>query len=118
MATSTREVSHSMSGHKNIRELRKGVSAERRAKTHARALATLAEMPLQELRQARNLSQQNIAELLELTQPEVSKMERRADVYVSTLRRYIEAMGGELEIRANFPDGSVNIDQFHALDPA
>lgn len=107
-----------MSGHKNIRELRKGISEERMARVRTRVTAAVAEMPLQELRQARQLSQKDIAELLELTQPEVSKMERRADVYVSTLRRYIKAMGGELEIRANFPDGSVNIDQFHELESA
>lgn len=46
----------------------------------------------------------------------MSKLERRADMYVSTLRRYIEAMGGSLEIRACFADGAVRINQFHELD--
>jgi len=45
-------------------------------------------------------------------------MESRADMYVSTVRRYIEAMGGELDIVARFPDGSVRISQFHDLEPA
>jgi len=45
-------------------------------------------------------------------------MESRADIYVSTVRRYIEAMGGELDIVARFPDGSVRISQFHDLETA
>ena len=45
-------------------------------------------------------------------------MEGRADMYVSTIRRYIEAMGGELDIVARFPDRSVRISQFHDLEPA
>ena len=45
-------------------------------------------------------------------------MVHRTDMYVSTLRRFVEAMGGELEIVARFPDGSVQITQFHELDGA
>jgi len=56
-----------------------------------------------------------LAELLETSQPEISKIERRTDVYVSTLRRYVEAMGGKLEIVARFPDGAVQINQFRDL---
>ena len=78
----------------------------------------LAEMHLQDLRRARQLSQEDLAERLGASQPEVSKMESRADMYVSTVRRYIEAMGGELEIVARFPDGSIRITQFHDLEPA
>jgi hypothetical protein len=59
------------------------------------------------------------AGVLETTQPEVSKIERRADMYLSTLRGYIEALGGELEIRAKFPDGEVRIVQLGDLaEPA
>ena len=65
----------------------------------------LAELPLFELRRARELSQQDLAQVLGATQPEVSKIEHRTDLYVSTLRRYIEALGGQLEITARFPDG-------------
>ena len=53
---------------------------------------------------------------LETTQSEVSKIERRSDLYVSTLRSYIEAMGGELEIIARFPDGAVRINQFKDVE--
>lgn len=71
-----------------------------------------AEMPLHELRQARELSQQTLAQTLQINQAAVSKMERRADIYVSTLRNYIRAMGGDLKIIASFPDGDVQIDNF------
>lgn len=64
-------------------------------------------MPLHELRRARELSQVALAEALDATQPEISKIEHRTDLYVSTLRRYIEAMGGRLDIVAHFPDGDV-----------
>jgi transcriptional regulator with XRE-family HTH domain len=76
----------------------------------------LAELPLQELRQARALSQQELAEVLGLNQATVSKLERRTDMYLSSLRRFVEAMGGELEISANFPDGKVRIQLFEDLD--
>lgn len=105
-----------MSGHRNVRELRKGRSPERVARTRARVEAAVAEMPLQELRLARELSQQEMAELLEVGQPEVSKMERRTDLYVSTLRRFVQAMGGELEIQARFPDGIITINQFREIE--
>lgn len=69
-------------------------------------------MPLQELREARKLSQKVIAELLNVQQPAIAKMEKRTDMYVSTLRSHIEAMGGELEIIAKFPEGAVRITNF------
>lgn len=69
-------------------------------------------MPLAELREARRLTQEELAGLLGNRQAAVSKVERRADMYVSTLRRYIEALGGELEIVARFPEGEVRITQF------
>ena len=63
----------------------------------------------EEHRLARQLSQETLAESLGIDQSGVSKLERRADLYVSTLRRYVEAMGGSLEIVARFPDGEVRI---------
>lgn len=66
---------------------------------------------LGELRRARQLTQETLAETLGMSQSEVSKVERRTDIYVSTLRRYIEAMGGELQIFARFPNGVVEIMQ-------
>jgi DNA-binding XRE family transcriptional regulator len=76
----------------------------------------LAEMPLHRLRNARELTQENLAHVLGLKQGDISKMERRADMYVSTLASYVKAMGGTLEIRAVFPDGGVvKINQFEKL---
>ncbi len=57
-----------------------------------------------------------LAETLKVSQGSVSKMERRADMYISTLRSYVRAMNGHIEIRAIFPDGEVIINQFHDLD--
>lgn len=72
----------------------------------------LAKMPLQELRLARGYSQESIATTLKVRQASISKLERRADMYISTLRDHIRAMGGELEIVARFPDGEVRISNF------
>jgi transcriptional regulator with XRE-family HTH domain len=76
---------------------------------------TLAAMPLDALRDARRLTQVQMAQLLKISQGAVSKVERRTDMFVSTLRNYVQAIGGNLEIRAVFPDGDVLIDQFGTL---
>lgn len=101
---------------KNFRQLREAMSPEAQARSHEKAIAMIAELPLAELRQARLLSQEQLAAQLEVKQPAVAKMEKKADMYISTLRRYIEAMGGELVIRAHFPEGDVRINQFEDLD--
>jgi DNA-binding XRE family transcriptional regulator len=101
---------------KRFKDLRAKMSAESRARAHARAEELLAELPLQELRQARQMSQERLAELLGGKQASVSKLEHRTDMYVSTLRSYVEALGGALEIVARFPDGDVRIKQFTDLD--
>ncbi len=64
---------------------------------------------------ARHFSQQRLAELLSTKQANLSRIERRADMYISTLRSYIEAMGGELDIVARFPEGEVHINQFNDI---
>jgi transcriptional regulator with XRE-family HTH domain len=69
-------------------------------------------MPLDALRDARQLTQVQMAQLLKISQGAVSKVERRTDMFVSTLRNYVRAIGGDLEIRAVFPEGDVLIDQF------
>ena len=79
------------------------------------AQAMLDEMPLHELRQARGLSQKMLADVLHVQQPSIAKLERRTDMYISTLRSHIEAMGGELEVIARFPDGAVKINNFAEL---
>lgn len=101
---------------KNYSRLRAGMSAEAQAKSLAKAQSMLQEMPLQELRLARGLSQQTLAEMLQVQQPAVAKLERRTDMYLSTLRNHIRAMGGELDIIARFPDGEVRIQNFSGKD--
>jgi predicted XRE-type DNA-binding protein len=96
--------------------LRDKMSAEARAQAHLKTRAMLAEMPLHELRRARGLSQKVLATTLGVQQPAVAKLERRTDMYISTLRSHIEAMGGELEVVARFPDGAVNISNFSSLE--
>lgn len=72
-------------------------------------------IPLQKLRQARGLSQKMMAEALHIQQPAIAKIEKRTDMYLSTLRSHIQTMGGELEIVARFPEGSVKIQNFSDL---
>lgn len=88
------------------------MSAERQEKARGRAEAMLAEMLLHEIREALGLSQEEVASRLERKQPTIVGLEKRADAQVSTVRRYIEALGGELEIVAKFPDREIRIKQF------
>ena len=95
--------------------LEEKMSPSARARGEARYREHLKEMPLQELRHARELTQVQIAESMHMTQAAVSKLERNTDMYISTLKHFLEAMGGELDIRAVFPDGEVRIKQFKEL---
>ena len=90
------------------------VSARKAATEQAKKM--LAEMPLQELRQAKHLSQERLAEVLVTKQANVSRIERRTDMYISTLRSHIEAMGGKLDIVASFPEGDIHISQFKDIE--
>jgi len=99
-------------------ELRAKMPPSARARAQARARTLLEQMPLQELRLARGLSQEALAATLKVRQASISKLERRADMYISTLRSHIRAMGGELEIVARFPDGEVRISNFEEVGEA
>lgn len=92
------------------------MAPDTQARARDKAALMMKDMALHELRSARDLTQGNLAEQLNLEQPAISKLERRADMYVSTLRKYIEAMGGELKIIAHFPEGDVRINQFQDLE--
>ena len=92
------------------------MAPERQERIRKRTQELLAELPLQELRQARALSQEELAEVLGLNQATISKLERRTDMYLSSLRRFVEAMGGELEVTAKFPEGKVRIQLFEELE--
>ena len=99
-------------------ELRATMTPEARAMGNKMAKEMIAEMPLNELRQARGLSQKMLAEVLHVQQPSIAKLEKRTDMYLSTLRSHIEAMGGELDVIARFPDGAVKISNFGELGQA
>ena len=104
-----------MAGHRSFKGLTKGFSPERKPRVAARVDVLKKDMALHELRRARERSQEELARELKVDQPAVAKLERRTDMYVSNLRRYIEALGGSLEITARFPEGSVNIVNFGEL---
>jgi DNA-binding XRE family transcriptional regulator len=85
---------------------------EERVDEEYRALA------LAELREARDLTQVQLAEKLGIDQGAVSKIERRTDMYLSTLRNVIQAMGGQLELTAHFPTGRVQVLTFRGAESA
>jgi|SRR5437588_8790709 len=100
---------------RNFRELQAKMSPEARARSEAAAQKMIAEMPLDELREARDLTQEQLAKVLRVKQAAISKLERRTDMYLSTLEGVVKAMGGRLEILARFPDGVVRIRRFTEL---
>ena len=78
---------------------------ERRKRVEERAAQLIAEeMTRQQLRQALKLTQERVAQLLEIDQGNVSRIEQRTDLMLSTLRDYVAALGGELRIVVEFPD--------------
>jgi predicted transcriptional regulator len=99
-----------MTGHRPFGELTKNFTPTRRARVAAKAAALRETMTLEELRKARSFSQEEIAAALTVNQPAVAKLEKRADMHVSSLRRYIEALGGTLEITARFAEATVVIN--------
>jgi DNA-binding XRE family transcriptional regulator len=89
----------------NVNDIIKKLGAAQRKKVEARAAELIAEeMTLRELRHARKLTQVKMAKYLGITQDSVSRIEKRSDLLLSTLRRTIEAMGGSLSLVADFPD--------------
>ena len=89
----------------NLDRIRKELSPARRKQVKARAAHLIAEeMTLRELRRARKITQVRMARKLGIGQDGVSKLEKRADLMISTLRKTVEAMGGSLSLVAEFPD--------------
>jgi DNA-binding XRE family transcriptional regulator len=92
---------------KTLKEKLATLPASRRKKIARRTEALIAEeLTMRELRKARNITQVQLAKTLGVKQEQVSRIEKRTDLHLSTLRRAIEAMGGELILSAKFPDGS------------
>ena len=97
---------------KKFSELRARMSPEAQARAAARAEAMLVEMQLQELRKARKVTQVEVAKAMSVEQAAISKLERRDDMYVSTLREYVKALGGELKLVASCPDADILVHPF------
>ena len=91
---------------------KKKVRIIKRAQNEQSATEMLVELALQELRKSLHLTQEQVAEMMQMNQAAISKMERQNDIYVSTLRRFVSALGGELKLVASFPDKEVVISQF------
>lgn len=94
--------------------LRAKMTPDAQSRAAARAEAMLVEMQLQELRKSRNVTQVDLANTMQVEQASISKLEKREDMYVSTLRAYVKALGGELKLVAAFPDGEI---QLHTYEP-
>src|ERR1700730_4951689 len=102
---------------RNFKELQKKMGPASRADNARRVRDELQRMAFDELRSAKRLTQADMAEMLDVPQSSISRIERRADMYLSTLRNYVHAMGGVLQIQAVFPDGgTVAINRFGDYD--
>lgn len=99
----------------NWKDIRRTLSPEQEEETRRYVKSVVESVTLNQLREARSLTQTNLASILGINQGSVSKMEKRTDMYVSTLRSFIQAMGGQLQIKAVFPEGEVQIEQFESV---
>ncbi|MEQ1653866.1 MAG: XRE family transcriptional regulator [Hyphomicrobium sp.] len=107
-----------MSGRNNFDTLRARMTPAQKNAVVRKVEALRADMTLAELRQARQLTQETLSGTLHVGQAAVAKMEKRTDMYVGNLRRFVEAMGGELDVVARFPEGSVKISNFSEIGDA
>ena len=105
-----------MTGHHKFSELTQNFSADRKAKIAGKTAKLKEEMALAELRKALKISQAELAEKLEIKQPAISRLENRTDMYISHLRKVVEAMGGELQIIAKFRDLEVTLTNLDDLE--
>jgi transcriptional regulator with XRE-family HTH domain len=100
---------------KSFRKLIDSLPEERKERIQAKAENLKKEMALAELRQAVRLTQEELASSLNMKQTAISKFEHQSDIYISTLRKILSAMGADLKIIARFPEGEVLINQFNEL---
>lgn len=101
---------------KSFDELVKRTTTKKtQVKAARRAQELLGELLLSEVRQLTGKSQQQVADALGIKQPSLSKLEKQADMHISTLQKIVKALGGELQVLAKFPKGTVKIDQFDPL---
>jgi transcriptional regulator with XRE-family HTH domain len=97
---------------RSFRELETKMRPESLARAKARAREMMAEMLLAEVRKSVGLTQEEVAESLGIKQPTLSRLESQDDMHISTLRRLIHALGGELEIVVHMPGGDIRLTQF------
>ncbi|MEP6902847.1 MAG: XRE family transcriptional regulator [Actinomycetota bacterium] len=97
---------------KSFKNLRNKMSPESKKLSAEIARNLSEEIRLTELRNALGINQEELGELLNKKQAAISRLERRSDMHISTLREFIKALGGKLEIIATFPDASYHIKQF------
>jgi transcriptional regulator with XRE-family HTH domain len=100
-----------MSGHRPWSEISKKLRAdpERRARIEQREQAIEAELTISQLREALGVTQENVAERMNVTQSNISHFERNPNIFLRSLAAYVEALGGRLEVRAVFPEQVVTL---------
>lgn len=98
-------------------DLKHKSAPEKRAELKGEAHAELARIGFDKLRQARQQTQTAVTEKLNVGQGAVSRIEKQSDILLSTLREYVGALGGQLELRAVFPDGDFIIEKFGEEKP-
>ena len=101
-----------MAGRHNFNELRERMSPHRRARNQRAIKAELRRMLLAELRKLAGKTQAQVASSMRVKQPTLSQLESQDDMQISTLRRIVEALGGDLEIIATLPSGRISLSQF------
>jgi hypothetical protein len=95
------------------------MTREQQDRAHTLAMRDLQEMELRELREALHVTQVSLAKKLKTTQAAVSRLEKRPQMFVTTLRDYIEALGGQVEVRATLPNHPTDsLTQFFRKKPA
>lgn len=104
-----------MSGHHSFKKLKNSMPVESKKRIQGKIAELRQEMALAEVRKAMSLTQVDLAEMLHIKQAALARLENRTDMYISSLRKYIVAMGGELDIVARFPEGEVHIQNLQDL---
>ena len=104
-----------MSGRHSFNKLKNSMSTQSQKRVEKKLVKLRQEMALAEVRKAMALTQVDLAKMLHIKQAAVARLENRTDMYISSLRKYIVAMGGELDIVARFPEGDVHIQNLQDL---
>lgn len=104
-----------MSGHRSFNKLKDSMSGKSKKRVEKKINMLRQEMALAEVRKAMALTQTDLAESLHIRQAALARLENRTDMYISSLRKYITALGGELDIVARFPEGDVHIQNLQDI---